>query len=259
MPRPRGTGRGSGVPALIRAIRTRRRRLGVRIAQRSTGAETPGRHGLLTRRDGRYRLATIPITSLPTAARTVAASAANVPGHDSCGRRLEAANTKAQQDRKERRMPKEYTSVVIDKTGIGIRNLQLAVVENGLQTAQMLGIQLSMGSIRLEHHLHVFMWDDSVAGVKGRRGIEQAGNCFVVRVRWTNLSETGTFFSGTLKGDGGHNGPPSGVSPNGAWAFKGAVPWQYCYVDDLDTPDLAGFGDWREFRGWPADQQTRHR
>jgi hypothetical protein len=156
-------------------------------------------------------------------------------------------------------MPKEYTSVVIDKTGVGIRTLQLAVAENGLQTADTLGIQLSQGSQKLEHHLNVFMWDDSVNGVKGRRGIEQAGNCFLVRIRWANLVETGMFFSGTLKGDSGHNGPPSGVSTNGAWAYKGAVPWQYCYVVGLDTPNMNGFNDWSLFQGWPLNQQTRHR
>jgi hypothetical protein len=101
------------------------------------------------------------------------------------------------------------------------------------------------------------MWDDSVAGVKGRRGIEANGNCFLVRIRWPHLVESGNIFSGTLKGDGGHNGPPSGKSPNGAWAFKGAIPWQYCYVEGLDTPGTPGFNDWMEGRGWPADQQTR--
>jgi hypothetical protein len=156
-------------------------------------------------------------------------------------------------------MPKEYTSVVIDKNGLGLRALQLAVAENGLQTAQMLGIQLSMGSVQLEHHLHVFVWDDSKAGIKGRMGIEQAGNCFLVRIRWTHLSESGWLFSGTLHGDTGHNGPPSGASTNGAWAFKGAIPWQYCYVDGLDAPDIPGFADWSNFLGWPQDQQSRHR
>lgn len=155
-------------------------------------------------------------------------------------------------------MPKEYTSVVIDKGNVGIRTLQLAVAENGLQTADTLGIQLSGGSIKLEHHLHVFMWDDSKAGIKGRTGIEANGNCFLVRIRWTFLSESG-WFSGTLHGDSGHNGPPSGASTNGAWAYKGAVPWQYCYVDGLDSADIPGFGDWRNFHGWPLNQQTRHR
>lgn len=156
-------------------------------------------------------------------------------------------------------MAKEYTSVVIDKTNLGLRVLQLAVAENGLQTSEMLGIQLSQGSIKLEHHLNVFMWDDSVAGIKGRMGIVQHGSCFVVRIRWINLTESGSIFSGTLKGDSGHNGPPSGASTNGAWAYKGAIPWQYCYVDGLDAPDIRGFEDWRSFRGWPLDQQTRHR
>lgn len=156
-------------------------------------------------------------------------------------------------------MAKEYTSVVIDKKGVGLRQLQLSVAENGLLTAQMQGIQLSKGSQDLEHHMNVFMWDDSKAGVKGRMGIEAAGNCFLVRIRWVKLVETGVFFSGTLMGDTGHKGPPSGVSTNGAWAFKGAVPWQYCYVEGLDNAAINGFNDWCNFHGWPQDQQTRHR
>ncbi|MCB1905891.1 MAG: hypothetical protein KDH15_00855 [Rhodocyclaceae bacterium] len=123
----------------------------------------------------------------------------------------------------------------------------------------MLGIRLSAGSIRLEHHLHVFVWDDTAAGVRGRRGIEANGNCFLVRIRWRELTETGRIMSGTLKGDGGHNGPPAGISPNGAWAYKGAIPWEYCFVVGLDGPDTPGFADWSAYRGWPQDQQARHR
>jgi hypothetical protein len=154
-------------------------------------------------------------------------------------------------------MPKEYTSVVIDKKEVGLQPLRLAVAENGLLTAQMLGIQLAQGSVQLDHHLHVFVWDDTTAGVKGRRVIETAGDCFLVRIRWTLLSESG-FFRGTLHGDSGQASPPSGASTNGAWAFKGAIPWQYCYVEGLDTPDIPGFPGWKEFLGWPQDQQTRH-
>lgn len=154
---------------------------------------------------------------------------------------------------------KEYTSVVIDKTGVGLQTLQLAVAENGLLTADMLGIQLSQGSISLEHHLNVFMWDDTATGVKNRRAIEANGNCFLVRIRWQFLTESGSILSGTLKGDSGHKGPPSGKSPNGAWAYKGAIPWQFCYVVGLDQPTNPGFQDWTSYQGWPLDQQTRHR
>ncbi|WP_148261951.1 hypothetical protein [Methylomonas methanica] len=121
---------------------------------------------------------------------------------------------------------------------------------NGIQTAKQRGIVLATGSVKLQHDIHVFLWDDSAAGVKGRRGIEAAGNCFLVRVRWPHLTEPGVIFSGTLAGDGGHAGPPAGVSTNGAWAFKGAIPRKYCYIEGIDTPTKPGFENWRSGKGW---------
>lgn len=145
---------------------------------------------------------------------------------------------------------KEYTHVCIDKGGVGLATLMADIDLNGIQTAKQRGIILSGGSIKLQHDLHVFLWDDSTAGIRGRRGIEAAGNCFLVRVRWPHLTEPGIIFNGTLAGDGGHNGPPAGVSTNGAWAFKGAVPRQYCYIDGFDAPTKANFENWRSGQGW---------
>ena len=145
---------------------------------------------------------------------------------------------------------KEYTHVRIDKAGVGLAVLRAALDLNGIQTAQQRGIVLAGGSVRLQHDIHVFLWDDSTAGVRGRRGIEAAGNCILVRVRWPHLTEPGLIFNGTLAGDGGHAGPPSGVSTNGAWAFKGAIPRQYCYIEGLDTPATANFENWRSGQGW---------
>jgi hypothetical protein len=146
---------------------------------------------------------------------------------------------------------KEYTHVVIDKFGTGLDSLRQLIDANGIQTAHQRNIALAEGSRRLEHHLHVFLWDDGVPGVKGRRGIEAAGNCFLVRVRWPVLTESGIIFSGSLQGDNMHSGPPSGVSTNGAWAYKGSIPRKFCYIEGLDTPDKDGFASWREGRGWP--------
>jgi hypothetical protein len=150
----------------------------------------------------------------------------------------------------ESEMVNEYTHVVVDKAGVGLDALRQAIADNGLQTAQQLGIQLAAGSVKLEHHLHIFLWDSSVAGVKGRRGIESAGSCFVVRVRWPALTESGYIFSGTLKGDGGHNGPPAGKSPNGAWAYQGEIPRRYCFIEGFDSPETPTFANWREGLGW---------
>jgi hypothetical protein len=145
----------------------------------------------------------------------------------------------------------DYGHVVIDKAGIGLDALRQQVAGNGLQTAQQRGIPLAPGSIKFEHHLHVFVWDGSDHGIRGRRGIEAAGNCFLVRVRWPRLTESGSFLPGSLKGDSMQNGPPSGRSTNGAWAFKGPIPRRYCFIEGLDAPDHPGFDDWREGRGWP--------
>ena len=153
---------------------------------------------------------------------------------------------------------KEYTHVVIDKQGVGLNVLRQRIDAGGLQTAQSLGIALSQGSMKLEHHLHVFLWDDSVKGINGRLGVQGLlpgmqinQSCFLVRVRWPNLTESGSVFSGTLKGDNMHAGPPSGPSSNGAWAYKGNIPRKFCFIEDLDTAATNGFKGWCDGQGWP--------
>lgn len=145
---------------------------------------------------------------------------------------------------------REYRHVVIDKAGVGLPTLRQSIANSGLETAQSRGIQLATGSVKLEHHLHVFLWDDTLAGQKGYLGIVLAGNCITVRVRWVDLTEPGMIFAGTLKGDGGHNGPPAGKSPNGAWAYKGNIPRNYCFIDDHDTDQTAGYAKWKTGTGW---------
>src|ERR1051326_4086039 len=130
---------------------------------------------------------------------------------------------------------KEYRHVVIDKMGVGLANLRQSIANSGLETAHSRGIVLSQGSQRLEHHLHVFLWDETTAGQKGYLGIVLAGNFVAVRVRWHHLTESWPLWPGTLLGDSMQNGPPSGVSTNGAWAYKGNIPRNYCYIMDLDT------------------------
>ncbi len=118
----------------------------------------------------------------------------------------------------------EYTHLCIDKAGVGLPVLLAALDLNGIQTAQQRGIVLAAGSVRLQHDVHVFLWDDSVAGIRGRRGIEAAGNCILVRVRWPHLTQPGIIFSGTLAGDGGHNGPPAGVLDQWRLGLQGRDP-----------------------------------
>ena len=144
----------------------------------------------------------------------------------------------------------EYRHIAIDKGGVGLPVLIAALHGNGVQTAQARGIVLATGSQKLEHHLHVFMWDGSAAGIKGRMGIEAAGNCVTVRIRWRTLTKPGYIFSGTLLGDSMANSPPGGTSTNGAWAYKGNIPRDACYIEGQDTPATAGFNNWQTGNGW---------
>lgn len=147
----------------------------------------------------------------------------------------------------------EYNHVAIDKGGIGLPALTAALHNNGVQTAQTRGIILASGSQRLEHHLHVFMWDNSAAGISGRAGIERAGNCVTVKIRWRTLTKPGFIFNGTLLGDNMTNGPPSGSSTNGAWAYKGNIPRDACFIEGQDLPSAAGFDNWVAGNGWSGN------
>ena len=147
----------------------------------------------------------------------------------------------------------EYTHVCIDKAGVGLDVLRQDFANHGIQTAQARGIVLAAGSIRLEHHLHVFLWDESSNGVKRRRDLLTDPDSFLVRVRWTHLTKEGIIFSGTLKGDTGHAGPPAGRSTNGGWAYRGGIPANYCFVEGHHTTGTAGFEDWRSGRGWDGN------
>lgn len=144
----------------------------------------------------------------------------------------------------------QYNHVVIDKTGMGLPALRTAVDTNGLQTAQQLGIVLAGGSLQLEHHLHVFMWDETRAGINGRVNIQTAGSCFNVRIRWKRLTLPGIIFNGTLNGDGGHMGAPAGWSTNGAWAYRGGIPRDACFIEGLDDVTTPGFDNWFASNGW---------
>lgn len=147
----------------------------------------------------------------------------------------------------------EYSHVAIDKGGIGLPALSAALALNGIQTAQTRGIVLAAGSQRLQHHLHVFMWDNSAAGVKGRLGIEAAGNCVTVKIRWRTLTKPGLIFNGTLLGDSMANSPPSGKSTNGAWAYKGNIPRDACFIEGTDLASTAGFDNWLAGNGWSGN------
>jgi hypothetical protein len=147
----------------------------------------------------------------------------------------------------------EYSHVAIDKGGIGLPALSGAIALNGVQTAHTRGIILATGSQKLEHHLHVFMWDNSTAGVKGRLGIENAGNCVTVKIRWRTLTKPGMIFNGTLQGDSMANSPPSGKSTNGAWAYKGNIPRDACFIEGTDLASTAGFDRWLAGNGWSGN------
>lgn len=149
----------------------------------------------------------------------------------------------------------EYSHVVIDKMGVGLPALRTRIQLNGLLTAEAsgYGAQMAEGSRRLKHHLHVFMWDETVAGVKGRLGIVLAlgvGTCFVVRIRWPVFTKDGMIFSGTLQGDGGHAGPPKGLSTNGAWAYEGNIPSNFCFIEGMHTSQTANYAKWASGAGW---------
>ncbi len=150
---------------------------------------------------------------------------------------------------------KEYSHVVIDKNDVGLGTLRTRISRNGLLTAEASGYadQLSDGSRNLEHHLHVFLWDSTIAGEKGRLGIvlnSTPGTFFTVRVRCPYLTEDGLLFSGTLKGDSGHAGPPSGRSTNGAWAYRGNIEPRFCFIEGLHSSQTPNYQSWYNGNGW---------
>ena len=150
---------------------------------------------------------------------------------------------------------KEYSHVVIDKNRVGLEQLRMDIKNNGLLTAQASGYadQMAEGSIRLEHHLNVFLWDSSIAGEKGRLGIilnSEEGTFFTVRVRCPYLTEEGLLLRGTLKGDSGHHGIPSGRSTNGAWAYKGNIEPRFCFIEGLHTSQTPNYQSWYRGDGW---------
>ncbi|WKD49531.1 hypothetical protein [Microbulbifer spongiae] len=148
----------------------------------------------------------------------------------------------------------EYTHVVIDKNNVGLDVLRQRIRERGILTAEASGYQLAAGSIKLEHHLHVFLWDSTLAGQKGRMKIivgSALNTTFTVRVRCPHFTKDGIFFSGTLQGDNGHNGPPKGISTNGAWGYKGNIESRFCFIEGLHTRDTPGYEGWERGDGWP--------
>ncbi|WP_062266278.1 hypothetical protein [Endozoicomonas arenosclerae] len=149
----------------------------------------------------------------------------------------------------------EYTHVVIDKKGVGLDQLKQKIASQGLLTAEASGYAAEMaeGSRRLEHHLNVFLWDRSIKGEKGRLGIvlnQKAPDCFTVRVRCPYLTRDGYLFSGTLKGDNGHAGKPTGLSINGAWAYKGNIPARFCFIEGLHSSKSLNYASWFRGDGW---------
>ena len=146
---------------------------------------------------------------------------------------------------------REYSHVVIHKDPTKqLADYKAAIDEHGLRTAQASGIQLASGSMKLEHHLNVFLWDDTALGIAGRVGIESAGNCFTVKVRWKKLTQDGMILSGSLQGDNMHAGPPKGLSTNGAWAYKGDIPRRYLFIETVDSVTAPGFDKWVAGDGW---------
>ena len=147
-----------------------------------------------------------------------------------------------------------YYHVVIDKDDLGIAHLRNQLDLNGLRTAEQLGIahKFPPGMIAMQHHQHVFLWDDRPAGVRGRLECEGGKAATVtVKVNWPELTEPGLLFPGTLKGDSPHLGPPSGTSTNGAWAYKGPIDRKWLFIDGVDSAQDLGFDDWLAGKGWP--------
>ncbi|MFE3864796.1 hypothetical protein ACFXPT_30740 [Streptomyces goshikiensis] len=155
----------------------------------------------------------------------------------------------------------EYTHVAVDKQDKGLDAVRLSLNANGLKTAESLEIKLSSGSEKLGHHQHVFMWDATVKGINGAVGIVRnlpKDSTVNVKIRKRDMTESGDFIPGTLKGD-----QPTrlgGASTNGAWAHPGDIPRKYLFIEGLDQPDKTGFKDWLAGDGWPdghADQFMR--
>ncbi|MDT0447513.1 hypothetical protein [Streptomyces hesseae] len=147
-------------------------------------------------------------------------------------------------------MAPEYVHIAVDKQGTGLDGLRRTLHENGLRTAEHLGVQLAPGSVKLGHHRHVFMWDSTTPkGIEGANEIEARGSAVRVKIRWNELKEQGGLLGrGNLKGD---NGKLGGKSTNGAWAHEGDIPRKYLFIVGVDDPRNPGMGDWLAGKGWP--------
>lgn len=148
-----------------------------------------------------------------------------------------------------------YWHVVIDKANVGAAHIRNDLHLHGLQTAEQRGIVLAAGSRTLMHHRHVFLWDDSVAGTNGRQSLlAVTGDTVEVIVNWPHLTQPMRLLptvTGTLRGDGGHHGPPSGISSNGAWAYPGAIERRWIFIVGRDSAQTPGFAQWQSGEGWP--------
>ncbi|MDR6934900.1 MULTISPECIES: hypothetical protein [unclassified Luteibacter] len=147
-----------------------------------------------------------------------------------------------------------YYHVVIDKNNVGVAHLRNQLALHGLQTQEQRGMPpgYPLPMIAMQHHQHVFLWDGTTAGVRGRRGIENGtADTVTVLINWPELTESGRFIAGTLKGDSAQYGPPQGPSTNGAWAYKGSIDRRWIFIEGLDTASDPGFDQWQAGQGWP--------
>jgi hypothetical protein len=152
----------------------------------------------------------------------------------------------------------EYTHIAIDRLDSGAQKLRLKLQVMGLLTAEAAAMSSGMaeGSKKLQHHLHVFLWDETPTGLRRAQDLintytSQNIVFAVIRVRWPALTEPGFLLTGTLAGDNASGTePPGGRSDNGAWAYKGNIPSKFCFIEGLHTVDRPGYDSWFRGNGW---------
>jgi RHS repeat-associated protein len=157
---------------------------------------------------------------------------------------------------------KQYIHVAVDKDRGGLDQILNSLNTNGLQTAKSRGTEIADFLKNKGHDEHVFMWDDSPEGGKGAAGLVQQYDklnfgTVMVKIRMNSLTESKSYWSGTLKGDKDTGDLVNGPSGNGAWAYKGDIPRKYLFIDGLDDANRPGHEDWLAGKGWPDDHANQ--
>jgi hypothetical protein len=150
-------------------------------------------------------------------------------------------------------MVREYVHFATKLDGRDMINFIEAYNEEGILTAASRGVtdgQLPDGTRRLEHHKHIFMWDDSKKGLDNAATLRVLGK-LEIKIRHPRFSTFSHPSHGELKVD---SNDPRGLGygeETGAWAYKGDIPRKYIFIEGVDKKSDSGYDEWFEGKGWP--------